>query len=275
MKNFFEVKILLDESEQQADIIIARLADLGYDGFLEEEKSVLAYREAPEKDRAKILQTLFEAGFPDVQINTITDRNWNAEWESEYPSVCIDNKIVVRAPFHDARPDVKYDIIIEPRMSFGTAHHETTSQILSMLSELDVKGKNVLDMGCGTAVLAILAEKMGAASILAIDNDDWAYNNALDNIRLNDAMSIEVLLGDANILGEIHFHIIIANINRNILLEDISSYAEALEPGGMLLMSGFYETDLPYIQMESEKAGLKLQASRSKNKWMAAAFINK
>jgi ribosomal protein L11 methyltransferase len=275
MKNFFEVKILHDEAEQQADIIIARLADLGFDGFVEEEKSVLAYREAPEADRASILQTLFEAGFSDVQINTITDRNWNAEWESEYPSVCIDNKIVVRAPFHDARPDVKYDLIIEPRMSFGTAHHETTSQMLSMLSELDVRGKNVLDMGCGTAVLAILAEKMGAASILAIDNDEWAYNNALDNIRMNDAMSIEVLLGDANTLGKRHFHIIIANINRNILLEDISSYAEVLEPGGMLLMSGFYESDLSHIQMESEKAGLKLQASRSENKWMAAAFINK
>lgn len=274
MKKFFEVSIPLHGTNGSSDVIIAKLSELGFDGFLETEDAVVAYCEVLTKKPGDISILLNEAYFHGFDVNIISDRNWNAEWESGYDSVCIDDRIVVRAPFHPARPDVEFDLIIEPRMSFGTAHHETTSQMLSMLAELDVKGKIVLDMGSGTAVLAILAKKMGASSILAIDNDEWAYNNALDNVRLNNADDIEVILGNATSIENRFFDIIIANINRNILLEDIHSYAASLKPQGLLLMSGFYEADLPQIKNESENYGLKMLEARSRNKWMAAAFIN-
>lgn len=274
MKEFFEVSIPLKGTNGSSDVIIAKLSELGFDGFLETEDDVMAYCEVTTQKAGDISILLTAAYFHGFGINIISDRNWNAEWEAEYESVCIDDKIVVRAPFHPARLEVAFDLIIEPRMSFGTAHHETTSQMLSMLSGLEVKDKSVLDMGCGTAVLAILAKKMGASPILAIDNDEWAYNNALDNIQMNDAAEIEVLLGDADTLEKRSFDIIIANINRNILLKDIHAYANSLNAGGLLLMSGFYEADLEQIKDESERHGLKMLEARSKNKWMAAAFIN-
>jgi len=274
MKNFIEVKVPFPEEEQSADIVIARLAELGYDGFVVEDRHVLAYREAGGQDVKAYETILEEQGIEYTEISIIADRNWNAEWESDYQPVIIGNEIIVRAPFHPPGEGFKFDIIIEPRMAFGTAHHETTSQILSLIAGMDIQEKRVLDMGCGTAVLAILAQKMGASEIMAIDNDEWAYQNSLDNIEINDADMIKVLMGDAELLENKEFDIIFANINRNILLKDIPRYADVLAQNSKLVMSGFYTDDLPLIVEKSEASGLRLESTRVKNKWMAAIFIS-
>ncbi|MCK4569385.1 MAG: 50S ribosomal protein L11 methyltransferase [Bacteroidales bacterium] len=271
MKKFYEVSIPL--SGEVAEFILARLSGLGFLGFIEEDERVVAYLEKDRLDAGSLHVLLSENNISGAKISEIEDRNWNAEWESDYEPVIIDGKIMVRAPFHDPVPDIEWDIIIEPKMSFGTAHHETTSQMLSLIARMDLAGKSVLDMGCGTAVLAILASKMGATHIFAVDNDEWAYRNALENTILNNTEDIEVFLGDRGSLENRHFDIIIANINRNILLQDIPYYAAALKPGGTLMMSGFYLDDLEQINNKGVSCRLRLADSRSKNKWTAAVFI--
>jgi ribosomal protein L11 methyltransferase len=274
MKNFFEVRISISGEGFNTDLCIAQLSALGFDGFMEEEGVVLAYKEKVGQSPKDLEVTLEAEGFFVADINIIEDRNWNAEWESGYQAVLIGDQVLVRAPFHEALEGFVYDIIIEPRMAFGTAHHETTSQVLAIVTEMDVKGKKVLDMGCGTAVIAILALKMGAASVMAIDNDEWAYRNSIDNIALNAAGEIEVLLGDANLLQNREFDIIIANINRNILLQDIPQYAKVLAQQGSLVMSGFYEEDLLLIENKAKASDLVLVKTRVENNWMAAIFIS-
>ena len=179
---------------------------------------------------------------------------------------------MVRAPFHPEPAGVEYDIVIMPKMSFGTAHHETTKQMIQYLLSLQVSGKSLLDMGSGTAVLAILARMKGAFPVTAIDNDEWAYNNALENIQSNNFADIEVLLGDSSSLAGKKFDIILANINRNILLNDIPAYCESLNAGGKLFMSGFYSEDLPLIEAKANEAGLKIMSSQKENNWTAACF---
>jgi len=271
MKIFYEVSIpIKGESVEQ---VLARLSVLGFDGFLEEDDQLKAYIEKGDIEAGSLQELLSDNDIAGARIDEIEDRNWNAEWESDYEPVVIDGKIMVRAPFHDPVPGIEWDIIIEPKMSFGTAHHETTSQMLSLIARMDLSGKTVLDMGCGTAVLAILAGKKGAGSILAIDNDEWAYHNSLENTLLNDTPDIEVLSGDRKSIENRYFDIIFANINRNILLEDIPHYAAALNPGGILMMSGFYRDDLEQIKKKSAACMLRLADSRSKNNWTAAIFI--
>jgi len=274
MKNFFEVKISTSAEGFNTELCIAELSSLGFDGFMEEEGYVLAYKEKVDQSIDELEAMLIDQRILPVVINVIEDKNWNAEWESDYQPVFIRDQVLVRAPFHEKQQGFVYDIIIEPRMAFGTAHHETTSQVLDLLTKMDVQGKKLLDMGCGTAVIAILAMKMGAAKILAIDNDEWAYQNSLDNINLNAGKEIEVLLGDANLLQNREFDIIIANINRNILLQDIPEYARVLSKKASLVMSGFYEEDLPMIEDKAKASGLRLENTCVKNKWMAATFIS-
>jgi ribosomal protein L11 methyltransferase len=274
MKKYFEARIPAADRAEDREMIIARLSVLGFEGFVEEDACVLAYLEEKKISLAELRAELSAEGYEGVEIKTIEDRNWNAEWESEYESVLIDEKILVRAPFHKAPAGIEYDIVIEPKMSFGTAHHETTYMMLSLITGLDVKGKSVLDMGSGTGVLAVLAAKIGATEIMAIDNDEWAYRNACDNVVLNNCPHILVIQGDASAVKNQKFDIIFANINRNILLEDIPVYAGALLKGGMLLMSGFYENDLGIIQKRAEAFGLRLSDTLVRNKWTAAVFIS-
>ncbi len=273
MKTFFEVRVPVREGE--AEILIARLSEMGFDGFLEEEDHILAYTEKEGMDVGDIESRLAEERIALAGVKEIIDRNWNADWESDYKAVNIDGRIRVRAAFHPVEKNVLYDILIEPKMSFGTAHHETTAQMLSLIADMDIKGKRVMDMGCGTAVLAILAEKMGARQIVAVDNDEWAYNNALENLALNGISGTEVILGDARALENRTFDIIFANINRNILLEDIPLYSASLEAKGYLLLSGFYEHDLEMINHKCLTEGLQLKTSRSQNKWTAAVYQKK
>ena len=212
------------------------------------------------------------------------DKDWNEEWEKQHQPVLVEagngHKIWVRAPFHDHRADADHEIEIEPKMSFGTAHHPTTYMMLSYLAELPVEGLRVLDMGCGTAVLAILAKMRGAAYVEAIDIDEWAYNNALENAQRNHA-DITVRIGDADLLrqkqdggkktsaGHRPFDLIIANINRNILLHDMDAYAAVLAPGGTLLLSGFYESDVPVLQQRAQELGLELVGKKVRDGWCA------
>ncbi len=274
VKKFIELRVITSAEGSSADMIIAQLDGLGFDGFLEEEGYVLAYKEMGNEGSGDIEEMLRKEGIPAEVVSIIEDKNWNEAWESDYQPVVIGKKLIVRAPFHPAMAGVEYDLIIEPRMAFGTAHHETTEQMLMLIAEMDLEGKRVLDMGCGTAVLAILALKMGAASVLAIDNDEWAYRNSLDNISLNAAAEIEVLQGDASLLENREFDIIFANINRNILLQDIPNYANVLVKQGTLMMSGFYLDDLPLIEEKAKASGLQLESTCVKNNWMAATFIS-
>jgi ribosomal protein L11 methyltransferase len=274
MKEYFEVRIPTGDAGIEAGVIIAGLTKLGFEGFVEEEGRVLTYMERDDRSPEAFATWLASSGFKGAVVGLIADRNWNEQWERDYRPVRIGNSIMVRAPFHEPDPGIRYDIVIEPRMAFGTAHHETTAMMLDLIVQMDVKGKQVLDMGCGTAVLAILAHRMGAAGVLAVDNDEWAFNNASDNARLNGAGTIEVVLGDAGAAGNRLFDIIFANINRNILMQDIPRYAASLNSGGKLLMSGFYRRDLPMIREIALGHGLRQEKEINKNDWTAALFIS-
>ncbi|MEO8117113.1 MAG: 50S ribosomal protein L11 methyltransferase, partial [Bacteroidota bacterium] len=203
----------------------------------------------------------------------IPDQNWNKEWESNFKPVIIGTQVYVRADFHPVLEQFKYQINIQPEMSFGTGHHETTSSMIELMLNYDFKNKSVCDMGCGTGILAIMAEKLGAAEILAIDYDENCVRNSATNLERNNSQHIKVLQGDADALSEKFFQIILANINRNILLTDISKYVAAMQSGGLLFVSGFYEEDFAIIKPEFEKHHLTYKESLIKNNWCAAVFI--
>lgn len=273
--NYIELKCQKPATEELLEILIADLADLGFESFSEEEDVLLAY--IPEKDY--VVDLLSENQFIKDQftenkltINLIKEQNWNAVWESNYDPVIIDERCQIRAPFHPVKKELKFDILIHPKMSFGTAHHETTSQIIKILLDEEVDGLRVLDMGCGTGVLAILSILKGAKSVVAIDFDEWAYNNSIENVALNNVSDINVKLGDATVLGNETFDLILANINKNVLLADMESYSKVLQFGGRIIFSGFYDSDLADITEAAEKCGLKYQFHREKNKWVAASF---
>ena len=273
--NYIELNVKNQSNSELNDVLIAELGEIGFESFAESEEGFLAY----------IREDLFDADLigklqiielnPDCFSYTyqlVEDQNWNAVWESNYEAVVIANRCGIRAPFHPENKDVEYDLVIEPKMSFGTAHHETTSNMIEFLLEEDLKNKTVLDMGCGTSVLAILAAKRGGINIYAIDNDEWAYENSLENIERNQVPEIKVLLGDAALLHDMSFDVIIANINRNILLNDIKHYVNVLNDNGVLLMSGFYEQDIPSIKEETEKYNLHFDRYKLKNNWVAIRF---
>jgi len=252
------------------------LGNIGFDSFMDVNDGVTAYCVETAFDEKALDEILSMEQLADVQIikkEIIPDQDWNATWESSYEPVVIDGICRIRAPFHDPDSSYRYDICIEPKMSFGTAHHETTAQIVSLMLNDDFKNKDVLDMGSGTGVLAILAKKLGAAKTVAIDNDEWAYRNAIDNVKLNDENEIVVELGDANSLNNRYFDIIIANINRNILLRDMHEYVKCLKSHGKIFFSGFYESDLQMIKDESSRLGLTYVSHVKKNDWTAAVFV--
>ena len=266
------------KNEALKDMFTELLGNIGFDSFMVEDEGFTAYCAENAFNKETLDQLLTLEQLSDVQIlkkELIPDQDWNATWESSYEPVVIDNTCRIRAPFHEADSSYKYDLCIEPKMSFGTAHHETTAQIIKLMLIEDFKGKDVLDMGSGTGVLAILAKKLGSAKTVAIDNDEWAYRNALDNVKLNDENEIVVELGDANSLNNRQFDIIIANINRNILLRDMHEYVKCLKKGGKIFFSGFYEADLQLIRNEAERLCLSYLNHIKKNEWTAAVFIKK
>ena len=270
---YIEVTFTMESTELFRDLLIDTLGNEGpYESFVETKDGLKAYVQAPQYD-PQWLAAIVQA-FPvplKYKAEEMEDKDWNAEWEKGHAAVLVEagngKTIWVRAPFHSHRDDVDYELVIEPKMSFGTAHHPTTYMMLSYVAELDMLGKRVLDMGCGTAVLAILAKMRGAAFVEGIDVDEWAYNNALENAASNN-VEINLKLGDAGSIKGV-FDIIIANINRNILLADMDKYATALNPGGTLLLSGFYQADEEVLVAKANELGMTLKGKKSRDGWSA------
>lgn len=247
------------------DVLASELGVIGFESFETSENGLTAYITAHTFDLKTMEICLTEFPLDGVVFHhterQVASRDWNEEWEKNYfKPIRIGDQCLIRASFHPAESGFRYPILIDPKMAFGTGNHATTYLMLCELLQTDVNEKEVLDMGCGTGVLAILASMKGASRIVAIDIDEWAYQNALENVRLNHTDTIEVALGGAEQIARFgQFDVIFANINRNILLEDIHAYAPALKPGGSLFMSGFYKNDIPLIEAESNKNGLTLQ----------------
>ena len=271
----FEYSFTAPSSDIQHDMLVTMLAEIGFDSFMDDDHFLKAYCSSDCRDDAAVDALLMEPSFSDInllKVEEMPDKDWNELWEASYQPVVINERCRVRAPFHEPDSNFEFDLIIEPKMSFGTANHETTAQIIQLMLETDFQGKTVLDMGSGTAVLAILAKKLGAAKTVAIDNDEWAYRNAFTNIALNDIDDIEIILGDALAIKD-EFDVVLANINRNILLRDMHYYVAAMKPNAHIFFSGFYTEDLPSIQAEAEHQGLQYCRHLSRNNWVAAEFV--
>ncbi len=273
---YIEYHFNIVPKQPATDILIAELGEAGFESFVENESGLLAYIQKAEWKEG-ILDDLLITQNTDFKISwsskEIEQQNWNAEWEKNFHPITVGDKCMVRAPFHDAE-HVEYDIIIEPKMSFGTGHHETTYMMLQHILDTNFEGKSVLDMGCGTGVLAILAKMKGAGATDAIDIDEWCFLNSKENIERNNCESIQVYQGDSDLLKGKKYDIIIANINRNILLEDIPVYANCLNSGGLLFLSGFYLQDLDAISSKCEAYNLKFEKKLEKNNWISVKYVN-
>ena len=271
--NYIEVKFT--NTEEQNDILLAFLSDTEYEMFDTSDNGLNAYiREEnfSEEILNAIIETIPNSKTISYTFSSIPDRNWNEEWESSFEPVIISDKVVIRAPFHKQFQNCKYELIIEPKMSFGTGHHPTTTLMVEMMLELELEEKELLDMGCGSGVLAILAYKMNARKILAVDFDEWAYENTIENCERNNSTSIEVIKGNVNVIKNRKFDIILANINRNILLSDTISYVNCLNKNGYILQSGFLNEDEKLLVQNAELSGLKHIKTNQKEKWSAILF---
>lgn len=254
------------------EILVAELAEFGFESFVEEEETLLAYIPEKDFDEKKIQSLQFEEAEFNYTFKAIEDENWNATWESSFEPVKVDDQCIVRASFHEVNKNYEFDIIISPKMSFGTGHHQTTYLMIQAMLELNLKGKSVLDMGSGTGVLAILAEKQGADSVLAVDIEDWAYENAKENIAINNCTCTIVEKGDvSNVKGK-HFDVILANINKNVLKQDLSAYKNSLNPSGKLLLSGFFTHDNEELIELAKALGLIFVKENRKEEWSLLAF---
>ena len=268
-------------NETVNDVVSALAGEIGFESFVEWENGVQAYVQQSLFDEEALKEMIAEFPLPDTQITyeikEAEDKDWNEEWEKNFfQPIVIGNRCCIHSTFHKDTPETEYEILINPQMAFGTGHHETTSSIICELLDADLKGKSVLDMGCGTSILAILASMRGADPVTAIDIDDWCVNNSRDNIELNNIYNIKVELGDANLLkGREAFDVIIANINRNILLADMEHYVACMHQGSELYMSGFYVQDIPVIREKAESLGLEFIHHREKNNWVAVKFVMK
>jgi len=269
--------IFTPKDEIVSSILSATMGDIGFESFEDTEKGILAYINEDSFNEELMKNALSD--FPvEAKIfytyKSIEDKDWNEEWEKNYfKPLIIDNRCIIQSTFHNEPAVYEYNILIDPKMAFGTGHHQTTKLIIKEILNMDLKGKSILDMGCGTAVLAILASMRGADPVLAIDIDQWAYDNAMENLHLNNINNVEVQIGGAELLGKQTFDIILANINRNILLNDIHVYASVLNDGGELYLSGFYTEDIPAITEECKKYSLEFVHNAEDNNWTAVKFI--
>jgi ribosomal protein L11 methyltransferase len=272
----FKIKLAPLSDQIASEILIAELGEAGFESFTENEDGVTAYIQ--KKDWHKeILNEVAILRSDDFKIShdmeEIEQVNWNSEWEKNFEAIQVSNLVSIRAPFH-SDPKLKYDIIIVPKMSFGTGHHETTHLMIQQILDLDLDGKSVLDMGCGTGILAIFSEMKGANKIDAIDIDDWCYENSLENTEKNQCNNITVYKGNASSLDGKKYDVIIANINRNVLLQDIEIYSKNLSNNGVLLLSGFYKEDIPIIDKKAQQNNLLLVKTLEKNNWVSLKYVN-
>lgn len=274
---YFSIKALESaeiSAEMAREILVAELGALNFESFVNTDDGLQAY--VQEEDfNEEAIRELYILENPDfdiqMEVKSIPQQNWNAEWEKSFDPIEVEGKCVVRAPFHEKK-NVDFDIVIEPKMSFGTGHHETTHQMIAQLLQMDVSGKRVLDMGCGTGILAILACMKGASSITGIDIDEWAYENTLENVRKNQCSQIIVKQGGAELLKNCSYDVILANINRNILLNDMEAYAKTMSVGSQIAFSGFYTSDISQIDAKARSLGMRLLRQSEKNNWVALVY---
>ncbi len=267
---YIQLTVITADKELQ-EILLALLAELGFESFYEKDDELLAYvqREGYNEQRLREFFNSDMFGAIAYKTDIISETNWNKLWEGNFEPVVIGEQCLIRAPFHEVTEKYPYELIIEPQMSFGTAHHETTAQMIEMMLGIDFEGCSVLDMGCGTGILAILASCLGAAKVVAIDNNKWAYNNAIHNIKLNAIDNIDVYEGDVSNIPNNNFDIILANINRNVLIEDIPVYIKHMKKASELVMSGFFGNNLKEIEKLTDRAGLKRQELLTRNSWVS------
>ena len=270
-------RIHADRSERQniADILVAQLSELGYQSFMDTSEGLKAYIPEEAFDVGALDDLPIHTMFPgriEWQHQVIQDKNWNAEWEKNFQPVGVDDLCLIRAPFHSPNNRYPYEVVIEPKMSFGTGHHPTTYLMIQYLLEQDPTGSRVLDIGTGTGILAILAAKKGAAQIWAIDNNEWAYQNARENVQINHTDNIRVIQGTVNSIRGEHFDLILANINLSILQQDMPDYSNALNEKGILIISGIYEQDMEKITRLAQKHHLRFLDHKENNRWVALAF---
>ncbi|MFD2286866.1 50S ribosomal protein L11 methyltransferase [Pedobacter petrophilus] len=265
--------------EFQQDLLISDLADLGFDTFEDSESGFTAFviKDNFNEQLLKDLLTGYADDFAATYVlEDVADENWNAEWEKNFSPLIIDDVCYVRATFHEPKPSYPYEIIIDPKMAFGTGHHQTTTMMMQYILSADLLDKNILDMGCGTGILAILAGKLGAKSLMAIDYDDICYESTIENATLNNIINLKALCGSKEVIPDEQYEVIFANINRNILLDQIHRYAEVLKPEGKIFFSGFYlEPDLSMITAECAKYGIKYLDHKQNGDWVAAQFEKK
>jgi ribosomal protein L11 methyltransferase len=275
--NYYELlfTIILTEDHQQ-DLLIDALAEFGFDTFEEMDFGFKAYIPSDGFNKKALDEALvaYHDQFSfSYEVTLIPQKNWNEVWESNFESIQIKDRIYVRATFHEPKPEFEYEIVIDPKMAFGTGHHESTSMMMDFMLETDYKGKSVLDMGCGTGILAILAIKMGAHPVTAIDYDPVCYESTIENAELNHASSIKALCGSKEAIPADKYDVILANINRNILIEQMDRYQQVLSENGIIFFSGFYESpDLDIITSEAQKYGLTYVSHKTSKDWVAAQF---
>jgi len=276
--NYIEVEFKCTPNNDIVNSVLsATIAEIGFESFIENDNGTTAYIQSDLFDTVKLDEIINNMPVEAEIIYTykvVEEQNWNEEWEKNYfQPLIIDNRCIIQSTFHNVPPSYEYNIYIDPKMAFGTGHHQTTELMIHEILKDDFTGKSVLDMGTGTAILAILASMRGADPITAIDIDQWAYDNAMENLSLNNIQNVIVKIGGAELLGNEKYDIILANINRNILLNDIHTYAKVLNNGGSLYMSGFYTEDIASIEEECNKYDLKLNYHTNKDNWAAVKFI--
>jgi ribosomal protein L11 methyltransferase len=272
--NYIELQVQI--SPDYTDILMAELAELGFESFVETDEGLDAYiiESDFEEQAIKELVAKYEPQTAIVyELSSLEKRNWNAEWERDYEPIEVADQVRVRASFHQPEARFRYDIVINPKMSFGTGHHETTAMMMEQQLGFDFTGKTVLDVGSGTGILAILAAKMGAVSVVAFDIEEWAVENARENAELNDCPQVTVFQGTiADVDPTERYDIVLANINRNVLLAEIPIYTNLMPETGKLVVSGFYEHDAPDIEQKAHESGLTTIQKLAKNQWTSLAF---
>jgi ribosomal protein L11 methyltransferase len=265
---YIEYTFKVKEAELYRDILLAEISDLPFENFEETADGLKAYIPESKYVKKEILARVNSLKYiQDFHIAEIEGINWNEEWEKEYQPIMVENQCLIRAPFHASDSRFLFQVVIKPQMSFGTGHHDTTYLMVKHMLNENIFNKAVLDMGCGTGILAILADQKGANPVWAIDNDEWAYNNTVTNCLLNGTEYVSVRFGDKNAIPDKKFHLILANINKNILKNDMQSYTDHMESGSVLLLSGFFQVDIDEIKESASNCGLKVKAEDSRNDW--------